>query len=337
MKMRLLAASAALMFGSASFAADIQGTDVNALNDGMDTVMVPLTYAADGSAVSNIDLSVTYNPAELTYNNPGGACPSSSFGAAFIQCNEAVAGTILISGIAGGTFTDGNITVLEFDVAAVPDPTEIEPTVMVTACTAGQTCTVVPTANADTGSFEILAAAAPPASILTGAPATANLTAPVNGSVSQTFTFTASAGNVTGVSCAADAGNDPQVTFNVGGVPASVTDGNSFSISGSCGGSAITADASGSATCTYTDSASMTQMETVAIADCDVEADVAVPAFVPGNNGTLTVGPVEPGGTGSSNIVFSETANAGTGYTIDSCTLDGGSAASFSLNGPTSN
>ena len=334
MKMRSLklALLAVVGCGSAN-AADIIAADVSVPEAG-GTIVVPVVLdVAAAEMLGALNLSVNLG-AGLSYDNPPatpncqnpdagvGGSPTCTYG--LPTADQANYGNST-----AGAFADGTLFELPISVPAGTAGNMITSTVDITTC--DTTCTV--NGAAEPGSFTITYISG---SSLSGAPASANLVAPINGSVDQTFTFTAMNGSVTGISCAADGGNDPEVTFDVSGVPATLASPNTFTITGSCGGSSAVTDSSGSATCSYTDSNSNPQMATVTIADCDVQPGIAVASIQPSSGGTLTIGPVEAGGSFTSNILFRETANAGTGYTVDSCSIDAGSDPSFTLSGATS-
>ncbi|MEM9300836.1 MAG: IPTL-CTERM sorting domain-containing protein [Pseudomonadota bacterium] len=183
--------------------------------------------------------------------------------------------------------------------------------------------TVTPIALSDTGGNSVdvniltyndgaITVAAGPT--LDADPTSVSLAAEVGGSDSDDFTLTANGGAVAGISCSAS--GDSEISF-AGAVPGSLADGNSATVTASCSGAAGTYNA------TYSCTSDASNSPTDVAVDCTVAAGTAAPAFQPENGGTLTIGGLVEGGSGSAAVTFSETNNAGTGYDVSNCSLTG--------------
>ena len=339
MKFRSLKLAVAALIGTgAVHASDIVSVDQTVPLAG-GTVMVPISLEQNGDDLSALNFNVMLG-AGLTYDSPPAppACVGNTVNPAGAACSYdlPMAGQANYGNSNLSAFADGQLFLLPI---AVPgggtDGMMISSAINVTACNSAAGCSVNGGAAGATaaGTFNITYVSG---SSLDVAPASAMVTAAVNGpAATSDFTFTAMSGTVTGISCSGAGGNPAQITFATGGVPASLTSPNTFTVTGSCQGAAPAMGLSGTVDCDYTDSNSAAQTVSATL-NCDVEAGIPVAGFSPPNGGTLTVGPVAPGGTFTSNVVFREVTNGGMGYTVDSCSLDVGTAASFSLDGATS-
>ncbi len=277
---------------------------------GATTVDVTVSWSQDGGpSVLGWGMNLQYDSTKLTFDNNGNNPPADGVSdgcvATVANCLEqGAAGSITIGGF--GNPTEGVVATITFGIVDSTMEDMIPLTAMDPAFNAGAGDVMLPVTE---GAVNIVAG---PSLAATNSPVA--ITIPTNGSDTSNLDFAASNGTVTGIMCTA--AGDGEISFDTSGVPAS-TDG-TFSVPATCSAGAAGSYTS-DLTCAYDGGMA------VGTVNCDAADGLPVVATDPANGGTLVIGGLLPGGTGSRPVTFSETGGAGSGeaYTVTGCSITG--------------